>query len=438
MTLRNVVQSNSIICLLIASALYGCGGGGESSSPPPPNVAKYTVDTSVQGFGSVSPMSMQVESGGTASFTLSSAENNTIVDASGCGGQLDGTQFVTSSISSNCTVQVEFSKVIYAPESISVSAIESGAQLSWSSAANATIYNVYVSRVPDFAIDDEAVKLFQTEIESLTVEGLLNYTEYYFRISSQNNDVFSDLSEVVSIVPKTVYAFINDTGITTCYDGVRNDLDCPVNEFPSQDAEHGRDAALTDGTLLKVGGGAAGFDFSKLDANGEVLPLDAVNWSCVRDNNTGLVWEVKTNTNDWRDYRNTYSFYDSSFGPQQIVVGKQNGGNCNHEGCDTEAYIALINEAKLCGSAAWRLPERYEMLGIVHNGKTSERIDLDFFPNTMLEKSFSQYWTKTQRVSSENSVWGIEPGQGRPSAPSMGSSEIYLRAVFSLEGPEND
>lgn len=43
--------------------------------------------------------------------------------------------------------------------------------------------------------------------------------------------------------------------------------------------------------------GHAGFSFTKLDANGNELLANATDWSCVKDNVTGLIWEVKQGGN---------------------------------------------------------------------------------------------------------------------------------------------
>lgn len=108
---------------------------------------------------------------------------------------------------------------------------------------------------------------------------------------------------------------LNDTGITRCGDYAyrtgggtggwgevpafaaavsgsgthNNDLDCngvdpqgdPIP--PGQDTEHGRDALAAVAALVKVGGGHAGFDFTKIDRNGNGLPASATDWACVRD-----------------------------------------------------------------------------------------------------------------------------------------------------------
>ncbi len=55
--------------------------------------------------------------------------------------------------------------------------------------------------------------------------------------------------------------------------------------------------------------------FTKLDGSGNALPDSAKSWVTVKDNVTGLVWEMKTNKdrvknyNDPHDADNTYTWY---------------------------------------------------------------------------------------------------------------------------------
>ena len=50
--------------------------------------------------------------------------------------------------------------------------------------------------------------------------------------------------------------------------------------------------------------GSTHSDYTKLDAQGNELPKSASSWSCVLDNRSGLVWEVKTNDGGARDKDN--------------------------------------------------------------------------------------------------------------------------------------
>ena len=100
-------------------------------------------------------------------------------------------------------------------------------------------------------------------------------------------------------------AGLNDTGVTTCADASGATVSCTAaTAVQGQDARYGRDAAAGTGALTKVGGGANGFDFTKISngtANvpGVVLPATAAlgtaasDWGCTYDNTTGLMWEVK-------------------------------------------------------------------------------------------------------------------------------------------------
>ena len=52
--------------------------------------------------------------------------------------------------------------------------------------------------------------------------------------------------------------------------------------------------------------GKAGFSYTKLDVDGNDLSASAVSWSCVRDNITGFIWEIKTDDGGVRDKDNKY------------------------------------------------------------------------------------------------------------------------------------
>jgi hypothetical protein len=144
--------------------------------------------------------------------------------------------------------------------------------------------------------------------------------------------------------PLMTFAALNDTGITTCASETETGLPCPVPDFPGQDAEYGSN----------------GFNFTKLDANGRDLPADAIEPVCVRDNITGLIWEVKTNDNGLRDDSWYYSWYDA-----EQNLGAPDEGRCFSEGrCDTAKYVEDVNAVALCGFNDWRLPNPTELVGI--------------------------------------------------------------------------
>ena len=210
-------------------------------------------------------------------------------------------------------------------------------------------------------------------------------------------------------------AGLNDTGIAFCGDEITNVADCATvagngGTYPRQDARYGRDAATTAGQVAKVGSGEAGFDFTALNASGQpTTPSSGANpHPCVRDNVTGLIWEVKTADDGLRDQKWTYSWYDSvhNYGGYSSY-----GSNCKTSGrCDTEKYVADVNAAALCGFSDWRMPTTNELQGIVHFGRTDPAIDPTFFPNT----PSSIFWSGSPGVEWEG-AWHVEFSGGQVS-----------------------
>ncbi|QKQ27797.1 DUF1566 domain-containing protein [Candidatus Reidiella endopervernicosa] len=192
---------------------------------------------------------------------------------------------------------------------------------------------------------------------------------------------------------------MNDTGITECANATTNGLACNdamdgTDLFPEQDAEYGRDVTHNDDS-----DGRAGFSFTKLGSDGSALAIQngvwsdsgsevtGTKWSCIEDNVTGLIWEVKTNndTPDLHDMEWSYSWYSTDAASNGGEVGTADAGdNCLDDSrCDTEKYVADVNAAALCGFTDWRLPEREELRSIFDYSKSvMPSIDADWFPNS--------------------------------------------------------
>ncbi|MFV2056302.1 MAG: Calx-beta domain-containing protein [Thiohalomonadales bacterium] len=174
---------------------------------------------------------------------------------------------------------------------------------------------------------------------------------------------------------------INDTGFITCADEVSNILPCPLVASPNQDAEHGRDANPATNSNTD---GHAGFSFTKISATGDYLASSSAQWSCTKDNVTGLFWEKKSKQG-LQNISNSYTWYNSNTELNGGTVGMLNGGSCIGSDCDTQAYIAAINQLKLCGFSDWRLPQAMEINGILMLDPSVNQFGpgAEFFPNVL-------------------------------------------------------
>ncbi len=217
---------------------------------------------------------------------------------------------------------------------------------------------------------------------------------------------------------------LNDTGITTCADsgasGTYNTkLDCEEEDpqgdaIPlGQDADYGRDATHNDDS-----DGHAGFSFTKLDASGGELPANAGSWNCVKDNVTGLIWEVKTTDAGLHDRNDRYNWYNTN----PLTNGGSDGfadrygaichGYSNADSstwCNTEAYVQRVNTAGWCGASDWRMPEVNELQGIADLSRASPSIDTTYFLNTIPNRV---YWSGTAYAGSSSGAWFVDFGNG--------------------------
>ena len=278
------------------------------------------------------------------------------------------------------------------------------------------------------AVDDTdgkvAVKL-STNLEDELNSGLNRYRLGVYHITYTAVDKAGNQSSAV----RTVYIrvtptqTINDTGVNWGADTLSiSNTDCRGMSISEQDCAVGRDKLASENKLTKVGSGAAGFDFTKLGSDGKALAIQnesysengsealGTKWSCVKDNATGLVWEVKRDVaiahklHSKEDY---FAFYDTNSSTNGgrtgnvlgDVIGQcfgmtQQSQNDPASYCNTEAFIARVNAEKLCGSSNWRLPSKKELVSIIHYGAIGEPlIDKDFFPNAFAQTiPGSPYW----------------------------------------------
>ena len=274
------------------------------------------------------------------------------------------------------------------------------------------------------------------QIRQFTVPGLRTIRLTVTDNAGATNQTAAELS--TATFPAT--GLLNDTGIDWCSNltGTTwvNNVVCSTIDWAAklwgtvQDAWHGRDALARAGTLSKIGTGMAGFDFTRLGSDGQPLaiqngtwsengsPSVGTRWDCIRDNNTGLFWEVKRNEpTHLRHASHQFVWYNNNPLTNGGGGGNPIGGSCtglgNSAQCNTEAYGSAINQLPvgqaLCGFRDWRLPAREELRNLANSGKststasTSPAIDTMHFPNVPAE----YHWTNSPDVSDTGTAWGI-------------------------------
>ena len=256
---------------------------------------------------------------------------------------------------------------------------------------------------------DGPVPVTSTGTVNPATEG--SYTITYKATDAAGNTAIA--TRMVNVIPAntdtTATRPLNDTGITWGGNYTSgNNTTCIGETIAEQDCSYGRDAQAAAGTLAKTGGGDAGFDFTKLDASGQPLADQTQNyatrpWACVRDNHTGLVWEVKTpaGSGSIHDAGNSYRWGGKT---AQIKAGQTYGTLYN----DWDTLVDDTNSGSgLCGFTDWRVPTFEELSTIVNLGKSNPAIDTNYFPNTV-----GLFWSSSPRSLYSNRAWGIHFNDG--------------------------
>jgi hypothetical protein len=136
---------------------------------------------------------------------------------------------------------------------------------------------------------------------------------------------------------------VPDTGQTTCYDNNGRVITCPA----AGSTLYGQDACYTINppSYTRMRGNANDF--------------------MVKDNVTGLIWELKTDDDGIHDKDDRYTWYNA-----------------------LNVFIARLNADQYGGYSDWRIPTQRELLSIVNYDNYNPAIDMNAFPNTIP----SYYW----------------------------------------------
>ncbi len=145
-----------------------------------------------------------------------------------------------------------------------------------------------------------------------------------------------------------------------------------------------------------------------------ISPSDNARHSCLRDTQSGLIWELKTDREGLHDWRNTYSWFNPTQSHRELDYrGTADAGNCIGSQCDTWSIITAVNEEEFCGFDDWRMPSKDEMFSIsdLRRAKSPPTIDVEYF----LHAQAAEYWTANDYSFQPDSawVWSFQHGHDR-------------------------
>ena len=213
---------------------------------------------------------------------------------------------------------------------------------------------------------------------------------------------------------------LNDTGIDFGVETSSNNFDgCSVTTtvLEQQDCANGRDALQLAGQLTKLGTGPSGFDYTKLGMDGSPLANQraaydiagseaaGTQWACVRDNHTGLIWEVKEASGI---HANTTEYRWGGL----TAIGRNNPARQGEFFRDWNVLLNNANNTARCGITDWRVPDLKTLATLINyganitvpNSLSGPFINDDFFP---LVPNSPSYWTSSPFNLNENDAYII-------------------------------
>lgn len=224
---------------------------------------------------------------------------------------------------------------------------------------------------------------------------------------------------------------LNDTGVTKFFNGstMQGSKNAEVeNNFPDQDAEFGFDA--TDG----------GFKFTKLDAKGNALSNQNATsgYSCLKDERTGLIWEIKSQDKSSPNYYKCVFALDIQepkyYSKELAKANELNQGQCptgsgakDLTDYKNSSYVKYLNANNYCGKSNWRLPSFNEHYNILNFGlNNSQNVKGVAIHSTLDESYFNDLPSKQVAENSDLSgayYWTSSLTQG------LDGETYYLKKI---------
>lgn len=460
--LRNSLQL--FMSILFALTLIACGGGGGGDSnggdggdgdgDGDGGTTTYIISPPSSVNGIFIPGTPQTVNKGTSiTFKYKADEGYGLSCVNDeCGGRDvitwkykadnddDYNLYIIDSANKSCSISCEFLRLVNIPSPKNVRSTPKDKELRvvWDpvdAGDKSVSYNLYHSSEPGITPENYssyATGGFKTGAKSpYSITGLTNGTTYYILVTAvvDHNEGPASKEIMGTPEPEIVRGSINDTGIDWWKDNTSTLVPDKAPVSPKgQDADVGRDALARENNLVKVGSGAAGFDFTKICNSGDAqgnnnCPINPTlgdqpnQWGCTRDNYTNLMWEIKT-TSGLHNIKHTYNWYnpdENTNGGYAGKSGEESDSTCEQPPCDTNTFIAQVNSKGLCGASNWRLPTPKELFNVNHFGyinKTSVELgrttyDANFFPGLQKINKDSKFlfWTSSSRSQNPEYAW---------------------------------
>lgn len=441
---RNYLVGLAVV-LMCGALLSACGGGGGGGSSPPnglpfaPNAYFVTSpDTSITGTLYASsiasgPITFKITKqpvDGTVSLSSASSGSFTYQPKSGFTGT-DTFTFVAVNVNGQSDPATATIVVNSKPPTVSAFGTDiyvySGgptvAQVTFrlsnpangNATVNYTTENGTAKAGTDYTSESGTIT-FGAGVTSQTINIPLTdatgTSARYFQVAlSGASSNLTTGQSTATVFLRYVSQPLNDTGITGCTTATNfnpsNPDSCPQSTYPGQDADYGRDPASEAGSLKKVGSGIFGYDFTKIGNNGKPLFNQNANysldpWACLRDNWTGLEWEVPTPVVDAGLFDSSYEYtwYDPNSSSNGGSPGTPNGGPNQ---LDTYHYVQRVNQVGLCGHHDWHLPTAAELRNLINFGAAGVPSSGAGLPSLPTFEA-AGYWTSTPAPNSSRAL----------------------------------
>ncbi len=173
-------------------------------------------------------------------------------------------------------------------------------------------------------------------------------------------------------------------------------------------------------------------NYTRLGADGQPLAIQTATWAndgsnaagtrweCIKDNQSGLIWEVKTKhePSALRHYTASFTWFDDNAatngggagtetdGAVAVCSGVADPSKCNTKSYTTAVKTLPVGQA-LCGFRDWRMPDRFELRSIVLRTASNPAIRATHFPDVNLGLYEGATWSASPFSDFADLAWVV-------------------------------